>query len=384
VATLKKNPAGEYVVRFWTNGRGSRLEYVNLGAIPYAEAVKRAAKEIAAGKTRRAGDRKMTFSDLADSFLKDAADRLSPRGADLVRMIVTQHLKPFFGALRAEAIKAADVERFRRERRQLVRRKCAEAPELTDLPVSPSTFNREWSTLRAILNWGERTELIDRNPIRRGAVKLLRTEPRTVFFEPEEWRSFLDAAAGHDELRETVAFWRALLLTGSRIGEIAALRWADVDLERKLLAVRQAKTAKTKTKTLVIGPALDALLRSLVRGVGSAPVFIRANGDAMTREYLQTAFDRTMRHAGFEGQHGKLTPHAIRHTAATWMRREGVALDRVQEILGHADNRMTLRYAHIRPVDLGPALDVLAAVEERAGEIRERTVNENRIGEKRA
>jgi integrase len=55
--------------------------------------------------------------------------------------------------------------------------------------------------------------------------------------------------------------------------------------------------------------------------------------------------------------------------AATWARREGVPLDRIAAVLGHADLRMTMQTsAHIRPDDLAAPLDVLAGVERRARE----------------
>lgn len=75
---------------------------------------------------------------------------------------------------------------------------------------------------------------------------MLPTKPRSVFFEPEEWAAFIEAAGADDELRRTVPAFRLLLLTGSRIGEVAGLRWADVDLERKLLRVAQEKSAHRK------------------------------------------------------------------------------------------------------------------------------------------
>ena len=59
--------------------------------------------------------------------------------------------------------------------------------------AKPATVNREWSVMKAVLNFGEAKELIERNPIR-GAVKLLKADNmRTAFFEPEEWRAFITA-----------------------------------------------------------------------------------------------------------------------------------------------------------------------------------------------
>ena len=65
--------------------------------------------------------------------------------------------------------------------------------------------------------------------------------------------------------------------------------------------------------------------------------------------------------ASLVGRHGRLSPHALRHTAATWMRQANIPLDRIGEILGHTGLRNTLRYAHVQPIDLSDALNVLGA-----------------------
>lgn len=381
--SLKRDRSGNYVCRFWTNGRGSRLVYENFGPISHKDASKREAALVAKWKARPASvDPRLTFGKLADLYVESKGARLSKRGRALAEMQLRCHLKPFFGEMRVEDIKAADVERYREQRRQLVRRKgiAGRVSERTDLPVAPSTFNREWSFIRAILNFAERTERVDRNPIRRGAVEMLPTTPRSVFFEPAEWAAFIEAASADDELRRTVPALRLLLLTGSRIGEVAGLKWADVDLERKLLRVAQEKTRSSKT--LPIAPAVAEILGSLVRGVPAAPLFIRAGGAPMTTAYLQVAFARIRRRAGLDaGQHGKPTPHSVRHTAATWLRRASVPIDRIAAVLGHhasAESRITLGYTHLEPAELEPAMRALEAAEAAAFAIRERTVNENR------
>lgn len=376
MATLKRNASGDYVARYrGAGGRKGRRYYVNFGDVSYADAVKRLSKLVAAAKHRSvAAGPDLTFAALAQTYLEDVGDRLSPRGKALATMIVTRHLAPFFGGMKVEQIRAADVERYRKQRRQLVRRKGAEVAEKTDKPISNATFNREWSLLRAILNHGEVTEMIERNPIRRRAVRMLPTSPRLTYFEPAEWKLFLEAAASHEELRGTVVFWKVLLLTASRVGEIAALRRSDVDFAQKTISVHQGKT--NKRKVLPLTDELASLLRWTTRGKADAPIFGTPEGEPLGTAYFQTAFSRILRRADFEAEHGPLSPHSIRHSAATWARRASVPLDRIQELLGHADGRMSLRYAHVAPPDLRSGMDAISAAERGATQNGGRTVDE--------
>lgn len=363
MAAPKRDRWGNWIVEFRTGGRGSKVFRRNLGDVTYAQAKTAAAEYVAKFKREsEASSPWMTFATLADQYLEVEGPRLTPRGNVLATMIVTRHLKPFLGAVRVPELRASHVEAYRAQRRQLVRRKGATEPERTDRPIAPGTFNREWSLLRAILNWGEQTDRVDRNPIKRRAVRMLPTTPRQVFLEPEEWRTFLAAAEEEDDLAASVPFWRALLLTGSRISEVTSLRWRDVELDQTRKSVRLFMGKTRRAKALPIRPALEWILRAQAKPEDRKPDELVFGGSTA---YFSTCFKRILRRAPGPYAHGRPSPHAIRHTAATWLRRAGVADDRRAEVLGHrtASVRMTLDYTHADPVVIAPALDALEAFE---------------------
>jgi integrase len=377
MATLKRNPSGDWILRFWTRGHrlGSQLLYENFGQVTHAEALKRKAVLEAKWRTMRThADPGLTFSKLAAKYLEIEGPRLMPRGLVLVEMILRCHLDPFFGEMKVEDMRALDVDSYRTQRRSLVHRKGSAVTERTDRPIAGATFNREWSLLRTILNWGESKELIEKNPVRRGAVKMREAKPRAVFFEPDEWATFLETMAQHEHFYRLVPFFRFMLLTASRPAEVAGLRWGDVDLERHSLTIRQKKV-HGRPKVLWIVPELEALLKALPRGIGEAPVFVGRKGGAMPLTYASAAFSAARDRAGLVGQHGRLIPYAIRHTAATWLRRAGVSLDVIGDVLGHRAMAMkiTLDYIHSDAQDTRPALEALAEAEKN---VRERNGNE--------
>jgi len=63
------------------------------------------------------------------------------------------------------------------------------------------------------------------------------------------------------------------------------------------------------------------------------------------------------------GVRKELTPHSIRHTFGSWLAIQGTPLRTIQELLGHADVRMTIRYAHLSPAHLREAVEGIEAAE---------------------
>lgn len=385
--SLKRDASGCYVVRFRVGGRGSRFVRRNLGDVPYKEAADRAAKIVAEEKAKRAGDPNLTFADLSKEYQKTHSPNVAESSRGRIEEVVRLRLDPFFGAMKVDGIRPLDVERFRRLR--------------LDAKAAPATVNREWAILKAILNKAEAWGLIDRNPIRRGAVKLLPDErARLAYFEVEEWGKLIaafddssrweahvrtvtrlgpvklgkgspeerrygggrrpDSEATADylkRLRATRPVLEALLFTGSRLSEILGLTWDAVDLRRELVTFRQKKTRRLKS--VPISKDLAEVLKALPRGVGAAPVFTRPDGGAFYPMEVQRAFTLAKKLSGIRPA---LRLHDLRHTFASWLATRGTPLRTIQELLGHADIRMTIRYAHLAPAHLRDAVDAIGEI----------------------
>jgi integrase len=345
--SLKRDHRGMMILRFRSGGRGSKYEYHNLGALTWGAAKDREAEIRAEAKRRRGlADPGTTFADLAKTWMEAGSESTKTMNEVMLR----RHILPVLGLERVEALRPMALEQYRMGRLAEKR------------PPAMSSLNLELGLVLAILNFGEKAGIV-RNPITRGTVEKLPVEQRTVYFEPDEWHAFIEAADSDEDLRQAVPLWRLKLLTASRICEMVELRWVDVDLERERLSIRQRKTRKkgVKVKAFVLTPEMRAVLATVPRGIGEAPVFTD-RGLPWTTERLRRHFGRTLRRAGLVGD---WTPHSIRHTAATWARKAGTPLDRVAKMLGHAGLGLVLRYTHFSPEDLNPALDAVAAMERR-------------------
>ena len=136
--------------------------------------------------------------------------------------------------------------------------------------------------------------------------------------------------------------WFALHLlafTGARKGEIASLRWSEVDLERGYIRLGDSKTG---AKVFPIGAPAVAVLTSVPRLDGTAFVFPAASG-GRSFQGVDKVWRKVRLVAGFP----RLRIHDLRHSYASVGLSRGDALAVIGAILGHADVKTTSRYAHL-------------------------------------
>ena len=137
-----------------------------------------------------------------------------------------------------------------------------------------------------------------------------------------------------------------LMLYGSglRLSELLALRVGDVDLDRLLLRVVQAKGNKDRLTLLSerLRPELTALVRDRPT---DAPLFLARTGKPWSPRSVQKFVSRAAERAGIPQ---RVTPHSLRHAFATHLLETGTDLRVIQGLLGHSDIRTTTRYTRMR------------------------------------
>jgi integrase len=198
--------------------------------------------------------------------------------------------------------------------------------------------------------WSKQTG-IDRNPA--DLVEVDRPDDqRDRYLSADEMRGLkaaLDSKlyrVGTKELNHTFYRLRLLVLiavtTGMRISEIFALRWSDVLYREELLAVR-AKLKGGKMRYVPMTPELAAELRRVPVVIGEDRLFPRKHGAKGERQRVEGSFETALELAGISD----FRFHDLRHTFASWYMMNGGDLYELAKILGHANIKMTERYAKL-------------------------------------
>lgn len=305
-------------------------------------------------------DDRQTVEQYLRQWLKSVSDSVSGSALHAYRNYVERHIIPALGAVRLTDLRANHIEKakIRWASEMVGRRTTKKAKEL-----SPRTVHHIFSTLRTALYRAKRQRIIAVNPCE------LVDPPRV---ERKEMRA-LDAAGAVALMRacESSTIGAAIVTaigTGLRRGELLALRWGDIDLERGVLTVRRAidrvegrsrfkdpKTSRSRRTISLPRFVADRLRRHRIKqaqwylhnGLGHTAaetlVFERA-GEPWVPNTFGTVFTRTLREAGV----ARVRLHDLRHSFASMALAAGVDLKTVSSALGHSTISTTADiYAHV-------------------------------------
>jgi len=293
----------------------------------------------------------LTLSALAEQWLRTRHGVLAPNTLAEVEVDLRLRIAPGLGHLAVNEVTRQQVE-------QLVADLLRTGASVRMVRGVVSTLRR---LLQAVVDWGQ----IADNPARRVRLPAPATHTRQaherVLSMPELSR-LIGACTG--SLR-TETMIRAMAEAGLRRGEVIGLHWEDVDLAGLRLhvrrsvsdvrGVRQERTTKGKrSRRVAISPGFAERLGEWRAQSGGARatgyVWPGREGAPMNAHSPNQSLARVVHRAGLVDADGVplVTPHGLRHTAASLMLAAGVPLIVVSRQLGHANPNVTAQvYAHL-------------------------------------
>jgi integrase/recombinase XerD len=277
-------------------------------------------------------------SDIADFLASLVADRgLSPATVDAYRRDLGQWSDHLDGAEPTPDRASSFVH------------------ELRERGLAPSTIARKVAAVRGLHRFLVAEGVTDDDPTRLlEAPQRRRSLPKALTVD--EIERLVEAPDRGTPLgRRDRALLEFAYATGARVSEITALDELDVDLEEGA-AVLTGKGGKQRM--VPVGhhaveavrdwlPDRAALRRS---GPDGAAVFLNARGTRLTRQGVFGVVRKAARGAGIAPS--RVSPHVLRHSAATHMVEGGADLRTVQQLLGHASISTTQVYTRVSPQHL--------------------------------
>ena len=211
--------------------------------------------------------------------------------------------------------------------------------------VKDGTILRELGTLKAALHYAEGNRWIERQP--QFIMPVKSPPPREIWLKREEVALLIEKAkTPHVRL-----FIKIAVSTAARSGAILDLKWDQLDFESRIIDFGRGYGNKRRSIVPMNDEVYEALLEA--KELAQTDHVIEYNG--RPTKAVKKAFSRLCEACGI-----KASPHALRHTAATWLVMDGVPLSEVARLLSDSEKTVEKVYGKHSPDYLRRAVTALS------------------------
>lgn len=295
------------------------------------------------------------------------------RSGDSTAYILKSNFK-FLFATPLESITIAQIEQWRSKKKKA--------------GLKASSLNRRLTALKAAINWAVKRNIIENNPLAKlerlseedsdTKVRYLSDEERERFMAAldEREKELRDARDSHNEwlkVRNLQTVTRIdendfadhlkplvllSLSTGIRRNSLLSLQWRDINFNDETIMVRAATSKSGKQYYVPMNEQVIEILskwRKQLKNPGPNTLVFPSPQTGKKMDNCNTAWAALLKRADIQD----FRWHDMRHDFASQLVMMGVDLNTVRELLGHADMKMTLRYAHLAPAVKKSAVELL-------------------------
>lgn len=337
---------------------------------------------------------KKAFGEYLEEWLEIRKPRLSDLTYVSYKQVINNHIKKELGNISLQQLCSMDLQRYYAKMESEGRingkitkkgKKKKYVPTEQSPGLSQRTVNYHHRIISMALKQAKKWNLITANPALDVDIPTFKKKKMQVLFR-REMEVFLDQIKDSEYYQ--IVF--TAIMSGLREGELLGLRWQDIDLQRGLINVRQQQQytkekgwhysppkSDKSIRTVPMQLPLNKMFRKIKKEqevycqieeqklIDSHTskqsedlseqdyktiyddkdlIFCRKNGDIVRNTILSREFKKLAKKFGLPD----LRFHDLRHTFATLSLSAGIAMDKLQSLLGHESISTTIdMYSHI-------------------------------------
>ena len=309
-------------------------------------------------------DMDMEFSKFVDVYFMDKAPRLKERTIETKRIMLDTRIIPYFGKLRMNAIKPADIMKWQND--------------MMDQGYKPTYLRMLQNQVTAVFNHAERFYGLKDNPCKK-IDKMGKANARELnFWTKGEYDRFIQSFDEKEEMYRLM--YQMLFWLGCRVGELLAICYGDINFKEKTVSITKTYYRRNKTD-YITAPKTESSNR-----IVTMPDFLveelKAYTDKMyelkAEERIFIVMDRAvqkkMKQKADKLNLKHIRVHDLRHSHIAFLIEKGTQPLIISKRVGHDSVTTTMNiYGHLYPDKQRQLADMLNA--EATGEMQNNVVD---------
>ena len=277
------------------------------------------------------------LQDFAEEFFELQKTQIRPHTLERNIMHYNNHVAPYFGKRELGSITPLEIERWQNQLLQKYKH---------------LTVQKFRSILFSIYDKALHNDLVLKNPLEKVTAPKLQHNIKIEEINPfteKELNQIIEHANGYMK-----NFIKLMAATGMRPGEIIALKWSDINFEKRTIKVERTRLRAKKGKDIVDGltktmssnrfvdmlnATYDALMAQSELTNESEYIFLnQSNMPFYNHDIIGVNFKKILKQSGVKAR----PLYNLRHTFASQMISKGADITWVSKMLGHKDVSITL------------------------------------------
>ena len=259
--------------------------------------------------------------------------------AQLAELYLEKHAKPNKKSWRLDekALWRDVIPRLgNRRAREITRRDIRDLLDDIKARGSPIQANRTFEIMRKLFNWAIAEDYLPDSPCQKIS-KPAKENRRDRVLKEDEIRAVWQAMEAEQPL--VAALFKLRLLTAQRGGEVASMRWEDIDFPTSWWTIPGERTKNGLSHRVPLSPLALEILDRLKTERLEPPWIFPSPKPGRHLEHMVQATRRIRNRSGVE-----FVPHDLRRTAASYMTGMGMPRLTVKKILNHVESDVTATY----------------------------------------